>query len=76
MPIALREWQQRRQDRKTEVYWASRAAAHALNGWERFQQERNFIESDYGSVPSNNGLDLANPAFAFDTKLAKFLVTI
>jgi hypothetical protein len=42
---------------------------------EAYQQEFNFIEADYGWRPSNNGLDMGNPAFAFTTNLAKWIRT-
>ena len=72
--MVLEGWKVRRHDRKTEGHWATIAQQRTLNSWEQYQQEWNFIETDYGYEPSNNGLDLGNPSFAFDTKLAKFLV--
>lgn len=66
----LEKWKQRRKDRKTELYWERNPPR---NGWEEYQKEWNFKEIDYNHEPSNNGLDIINPAFAFDKKLAKFL---
>ncbi len=63
-------WKQRRQDKKTEAYWIRNPPT---NGWQEYQKEWNFIEIDYSDAPSNNGLDLGNPAFAFDKKLARFV---
>jgi len=70
----LENWKTRRQDKKTEGYWDRKAAEGPLSCNQEYQREWNFIEKDYGEAPSNNGLDLGNPGFAFDTKLAKYLV--
>lgn len=68
--MKLRGWKQRRQDRKTELFWKNNPPK---NSWEEYQREWNFREIDYNHEPSNNGLDLANPAFAFDKKLTKYI---
>lgn len=67
---ALRNWKQRRNDKKTEVYWERNSPTST---WEEYQKEWNFIETDYSSTPSNNGYDTAHPAFAFETKLQKHI---
>jgi len=41
-----------------------------LEGWQ--DKDPPYPESYYGHRPSNNGLDPANPGFAFHTKLMKF----
>lgn len=72
MPSLHKDWKKKRIDKKTENYWNNR---ESLNLWEEYQKEWNFIETDYDYQPSNNGLALGNPAFAFDKKLAKFVIT-
>src|SRR6266576_5468153 len=67
---SLENWKRRRQDKKTELYWEHNPPT---NSWQEYQKEWNFKETDYNSEPSNNGLDLSNPAFAFDKKLIKFI---
>lgn len=67
----LVDWKRRRTDLKTEVYWNKRI--DTLSTYEEYQKKWNFVEKDYSYEPSNNGLDLANPAFAFDKKLVKFI---
>jgi hypothetical protein len=75
--MSLRNWKHRRIDKKTEEYWKKREEKHGeLNPYEQYQKEWNFIETDYNDRPSNNGLDLAHPKFAFETKLAKYLVPV
>lgn len=69
----LENWEHRRQDKKTELYWINKSKEHPLSSHELHQQKWNFREIDYNSEPSNNGLDLGNPGFAFDKKLIKFL---
>lgn len=70
---SLEDWKQRREDKKTEKYWELQEADHVLSPYEEYQKKWNFRESEYGERPSNNGLGLGNPAFAFDTKLAKYI---
>ena len=67
-------WKERRQDRSAENHWKAIETRRSLNRWQQYQKDWNFIEDRYGPEPSNNGLDPANPAFAYDTKLAKFIV--
>lgn len=71
--IYLRNWKQRRQDKKTEEHWVRNPPT---NGWQEYQKEWNFIETEYNDRPSSNGLDLGNPGFAFETKFVKYLVPI
>lgn len=75
MPTLLPGWKKRRQDTRTEEHWRKKEAKGPLNVWELYQKEWNFIEVEYDHQPSNNGLDLGNPAFAFDKKLAKYVKT-
>lgn len=70
----LVNWKTRRKDPKTELYWLNMEKKTPLNGWQKYQKAWNFIEIHYGERPSNNGLDLCNPGFAFDTKLMKYWV--
>lgn len=67
----LVNWKQKRNDKKTEQFWERNPP---VNNWEEYQKKWNFIESDYNDRPSNNGYDLAHPAFAFETKLQKYIV--
>lgn len=70
----LEGFQHRRQDKKMETYWKKIEEDQGyLTSFQKFQQEWNFCETDYNNTPSNNGLDFANPAFAFTTDVAKFL---
>lgn len=72
--VNLENWKQRRQDKKMELYWERVEKEQGyLTPYQEYQKEWNFRESDYNHEPSNNGLDPANPAFAFDKKLTKFL---
>ncbi len=64
----------RRQDKRTENIWKEQEKKHTLNSWEDWQSTWNFIESEYNDTPSNNGLDMANPAFAFTTDVAKYII--
>lgn len=66
----LENWKQRRNDRKTEQYWKNNPPK---NSWQEYQKDWNFRETDYNDAPSNNELDPANPAFAFDKKLVKYI---
>ncbi len=66
-------WKERRSDARAQQHWDRIASERPLRPWERFQRRWNFIETDYSYRPSNNGLDPANPAFAFATKLAKHI---
>lgn len=68
--MRLRNWKTRREDKRTEEFWRRR---EPLNNYQQYQQKWNFIETEYSERPSNNGLDLANPAFAFTTNLVKYL---
>lgn len=70
----LENWKERRNDKRVENHWKDIQSKRKLNSWEKYQQEWNFIETEYSERPSNNGLDLANPNFAFTTNLAKYLV--
>ncbi len=70
MSIELVGWKTKRADKRAENHWATRPIT---NGWQEYQREWNFIETDYSDRPSNNGLDLMNPGFAFTTNLAKYL---
>ncbi len=71
----LRKWKSPRKDTRVENIWKARRAANSgLTSWEEYQAEWNFIETEYGERPSNNGLDMANPAFAFTTNLARYIV--
>jgi len=72
MPTLIDGWKRRRQDKKTEVYWKRNPPQ---NEWEEYQKKWNFKETDYDYQPSNNGLDLGNPAFAFDKKLVRYIKT-
>ena len=72
--LTLRNWKQRRNDSRVKRHWDRIAENRELNGFEQYQREWNFIETDYSDRPSNNGLDPANPSFAFSTKLAKYIV--
>lgn len=69
----LEGWRHRRIDKRTENYWNRIAEERPLNSFEEHQREWNFREIEYNHEPSNNGLDMYNPAFAFDKKLVKFL---
>lgn len=69
----LVDWKTRRQDKKTEAYWRRQEEDHTLTVNEEYQKEWNFIEKDYPETPSNNGLGLGNPGFAFHTSLAKYI---
>lgn len=71
--MTLVDWRKRRNDRRTEAYWRRISEQRELNSFERYQIKWNFTETDYGHTLSNNGLDMANPGFAYDTKLAKYL---
>ena len=71
MPTLKDGWKHRRQDKKTEIYWKLNPPK---NGWEEYQKRWNFREIDYDYQPSNNGLDLGNPAFAFDKKLTRYIL--
>lgn len=73
MYTTLDGWKTRRKDKKTEKYWELKELKGPLNGFEKYQKHWNFIEAEYNYRPSNNGLDLGNPSFAFETKLAKYL---
>lgn len=75
MPSLHEDWKKKRIDKKTENYWRTIESKRNLNSWEEYQKKWNFKETDYDYQPSNNGLDMANPAFAFDKKLAKFVIT-
>jgi hypothetical protein len=75
MPTLIESWKERRKDKKTEAHWKFKEAKCPLNSFEEYQKRWNFIEVNYSERPSNNGLDLANPAFAFSTKLAKWIKT-
>lgn len=72
--MKLVDWKQRRTNKRVENYWKNIKQRRSLNNFEQYQKEWNFIEIEYGIRPSNNGLDFANPAFAFTTNLAKYLV--
>lgn len=70
----LENWKTRRKDKKTELYWINYEKKHGkLNNYEEYQKEWNFRETDYDHQPSNNGLDLMNPGFAYDKKLLKYM---
>lgn len=73
--MRLENWKTRRNDRRAENHWKNIEAKRPLNSFEQYQKDWNFIETDYSERPSNNGLDLGNPGFAFTTNLAKFIVT-
>lgn len=75
MPMLRDGWKQKRKDKRTEQYWKRQMTERLLSDYEQYQCDCNFIEIDYGERPSNNGLDLCNPAFAFHTSLAKWIVT-
>lgn len=70
---SLENWKTRRKDKKMEAYWISREKLGKLNPYEEYQKKWNFRETDYSEKPSNNGLDMANPGFAFTTNLAKYI---
>lgn len=82
--MTLRNWKQKRKDPKTEAYWKRQEEDHKLNSYEEYQKEWNFIETDYDWKPSSNKLmgydgkefypQYGTPAFAFETKLVKYLV--
>lgn len=74
MIAVLENWKQRRSDARVANHWATVAAKRQLTPFEKYQREWNFIETEYSDRPSNNGLDMTNPAFAFTTNLAKFIV--
>lgn len=74
MPVALVGWKKRRIDKKTEIFWVERSKKWDLNPFEMYQQEWNFREVEYNGTPSNNGLCLANPGFAYTSDLAKYIV--
>lgn len=40
---------------------------------ENWQSDKPFVESKYGHRPSSNGLDMANPGFAFTSNLTKYI---
>lgn len=71
----LRNWKTKRQDKKTELHWKLLEQTRPLDSFEKYQKEWNFIEADYNFKPSNNGLDYANPGFAFETKLMKYWIS-
>lgn len=67
-------WKMRRKDKRVEQHWAKIKSQRPLSSYEEYQRDWNFIESEYGDRPSNNGLDTANPSFAYMSHLAKDLV--
>lgn len=67
--LNLENWKQVRKDKNTEQYWINNPTE---NSFEEYQKKWNFREVDYNHEPSNNGLDVGNPAFAFDKKLVKY----
>lgn len=70
----LENWQTRRQDKKMELYWERVEKKQGfLNSYQEYRKKYNFREKDYNTTPSNNGLDLGNPGFAFTTNLVKYL---
>lgn len=73
MPTLRDEWRRPRSDKRVQNHWALVASKRKLNSWELYQREYNFIETEYSDRPSNNGLDLGNPGFAFTTNLAKHI---
>jgi hypothetical protein len=73
---ALRDWKNKRIDGRVENHWKKIASECTLKFGELYQQKWNFIESEYSERPSNNGLDLGNPSFAFTTNLAKYIEVI
>lgn len=58
---------------RAENHFSGIEQKRILTGWEKYQKEWNFIETDYSERPSNNGLDLGNPGFAFDKHLARYV---
>lgn len=74
--VSLENWRTRRIDKKVELYWAKvrKDQGGELSSYQEYQETWNFRESDYhSSIPSNNGLDFINPAFAFTTNLTKYI---
>lgn len=64
----------RRQDKRVENYWIEREKKWPLNSYEQHQKEWNFIESEYSPwTLMHNGLDQANPGFAYKTKYVKYI---
>lgn len=74
--VELVGWRTRNQSERVENYWSTLAEQRELTPYEKYQREWNFIETEYSERPSNNGLDLMNPGFAYSTKLAKFIVVV
>lgn len=70
MPTLIEGWKRKRDDKRAKLHWERKPPR---NGWEEYQKEWNFIETDYGERPSSNGLDLMNPGFAFHTSLVKYI---
>lgn len=73
MSNTLVNWKTRRNDKRVENYWKGYEDKWSLNSWQKYQKEWNFIETEYSDRPSNNGLDLCNPGFAYTTNLAKYI---
>lgn len=70
----LTDWKTKRNDKRVQNYWKAYLEKHGeINNYQKYQMEWNFIETEYSERPSNNGLDLGNPSFAYTTNLAKFI---
>lgn len=71
--VTLKDWKKKREDKKMELFWNNIADRRKLSAYEEYQRRWNFKETDYNFEPSNNGLDIANPGFAYDKKLVKHI---
>lgn len=70
----LENWKTRRQDPKMELHWKKvEEDQGGLNGWQEYQKEWNFRETDYEATPGKIGYNYGDPAFVFETKLVKYL---